>query len=76
MVLSAARAESIESKISDLDRELDRTATQCVHFNGGQCTASNSHACPFFGCDCSQSYAEGVREATERQFEGFDDDGK
>jgi len=65
------RIKSLDLKISDVESELLQKATQCIHFQNGQCTASEGDTCPFRGCDCSQSYNDGVREATERGFEGF-----
>jgi len=54
-----------------LEDELNRMRTQCIHSDElGNCTI-NDRSCPFFGCDCSQSYENGVKEAKERGFEGF-----
>ena len=68
------RKETIERlnvKISALEEEGEQLATQCIHSDAlGRCTL-NDQSCPFYGCDCSQSYKNGVREAKERGFEGF-----
>ena len=63
--------ERLQGKISSLKKELDRMRTQCIYSDElGNCTI-NDRSCPFFGCDCSQSYEDGVKEAKERGFEGF-----
>jgi len=61
----------LNGKIKTLEDELDRMRTQCIYSDDlGNCTI-NDRSCPFFGCDCSQSYKNGVKEARKREFEGF-----
>ena len=44
----------------------------CIHYRDGQCYSTEKGTCPFFGCDCSGTYEEGVAEAIAAGYEGFE----
>jgi len=69
--MSLEDIKRLDEKIKILEDELDRMRTQCIYSDDlGNCTI-NDRSCPFYGCDCSQSYKNGVKEAKEKGFEGF-----